>query len=68
MTDNWQEISTAPKDGTEIFVYEPSLGSLDNWTYSRAWYEVETDSWETPYGRMNEPTHWMPLPNPPEDT
>jgi hypothetical protein len=64
----WQPISTAPKDGTRLLVSEGG--------------EVQVVAWRaTPYGRQNwgaddgesvfvagwfSPTHWMPLPPPPE--
>jgi len=49
----WQPIETAPKDGKEILVWCPVVG----YAVVRAW----NGSGE----RLSEPTHWMPLPGPP---
>ena len=53
----WQPIETAPRDGTRVLVYErdAALGAISlNW--------VDQDGWW-----LGHPTHWMPLPTPPED-
>ena len=64
----WQPIETAPKDGTKVLVWRPSIGThyeepkeliahadVDVW--------VEGNWWRS---RCNQqPTHWMPLPAPP---
>ncbi len=59
MTD-WQPINTAPKDGTYVLVYGRHEGvRIGKW-------ETLFDDWEAPYeGGLLEPTHWMPLPDPP---
>ena len=57
--DNWQPIETAPKDGTEILVVEP-----DGEMYVAFWNIYES-LWF--YGvDLCVPTHWMPLPQPPQ--
>ncbi len=61
----WQPISTVPKDGTKILLY------------NKDWYHVEIACWETnediPEGWWEvefdcmdalEPTHWMPFVRP----
>lgn len=63
----WQPIETAPRDGTEMLggrLYEGVQktwfsGRRQRWLY---WTANGTDasSWD--------PTHWMPLPTPPEAT
>ena len=65
---NWQPIETAPRDGT--FVLTASLGWpvwLASWKSIRAgkrefvgWTRLERD------GGDWQPTHWMPLPEPPK--
>lgn len=79
---NWQPIETAPKDGTKILVYEPaseyteggvSLVSWDSWRISYPGCRTQWD-WCLPGSHQDEqggcetvyPTHWMPLPEPPE--
>lgn len=56
----WQPIETAPKDAHEILVYEDGEMSITYWNkYAECWdYDVVCDS---------KPTHWMPLPEPPEE-
>ena len=65
----WQPIETAPRDGTEMLLWDgTNLGvgfrtdtawglvfELHNWEWG---HEI---SFKTVY-----PTHWMPLPEPPE--
>ncbi len=58
----WQPISTAPKDKTRVLLFgggymetgyyddSPRIGPYPNWRWPIA---------------LN-PTHWMPLPNPPK--
>ena len=56
---DWQPIDTAPKDGTEVLLWwfrRHVVGSYvaGGWTdESLGQYDVS-------------PTHWMPLPEPPE--
>lgn len=71
----WQDISTAPKDGT------PFLGFYPGWAeMTRCWWYRDLESkspkpyWRSDYGlyrgvmwmREHTLTHWQPLPNPPE--
>lgn len=65
----WEPIETAPKDGTSILVYEET-----EWPEIFVAYH-KNDSWGwTKEGNFGEdgdyfnhsPSHWMPLPNPPE--
>ena len=58
----WQPIATAPKDGTLI------LGFFDGTICTIEWfiYDDGRGLWETFYGESEVvPTHWMPLPAPP---
>ncbi len=66
----WMDIKDAPKDGTEILAYwsESAVYSII------AWYANKDDKdggyWldETEEGLLlTLPTHWMPLPQPPEE-
>lgn len=62
----WQDISSAPKDGTRIIGWSP--------TYKRpfiCWWKEMENCWES-YGTAifdengEHVTHWQPLPPPPE--
>ena len=68
---SWQPIETAPKDGRDILVWQPS-GLFEG---RRG--VIRTANWATANGlgafRVNahsfvrlDPTRWMPLPDPPE--
>ncbi len=59
----WQTIETAPKD-VEILVNTPADGVVSSVFKHGCWQKLTTV-----YGGdlNNEPTHWMPLPDPPED-
>jgi hypothetical protein len=58
----WQDISTAPKDGTRILVLWGRLVEIALWN-------VDVDNWQQwPDGDFdigNELTCWQPLPSPP---
>lgn len=64
----WQDISSAPKDGTWFLAYNPNS--------SMAWAPYQFCSWRTDYtgkgyfaeedtSEETEATHWQPLPAPP---
>ena len=58
----WQPIETAPDDGRRIIVYDPRV---------REAHRVEIRGADGGFWRWNaasggtNPTHWMPLPEPP---
>ena len=71
----WQDISTAPRDGTEIDILLNGNGAarIPNVKWgddgvNHTWI----DSYDNPVihegDPMNEITHWMPYPLPPEET
>ena len=70
---SWKPIDTAPKDGTKILLCRPTIrpDSFGVFCQVAAWWEGE-NNWivymsqplEKPV--HFEPTHWMPLPAPPE--
>lgn len=75
----WMPIETAPKDGTHILLYGPrewdEMGRIDIGPIVGSWYQdplgiEKYDGWFTvtsnPYSDRVQPTHWMPLPPPPE--
>lgn len=59
----WLPIETAPKDGTWVLIFEEwnTEKPHKNWTISR----FHNGKWS--YRQTFGPTHWMPLPSPPED-
>ncbi len=75
----WQPIESAPKDGTWILLGGGRTddeddartiavgqwtnylnGGTTSWHWQFAWYDGGY------YGAYNNPTHWMPLPEPPK--
>jgi len=60
----WFPIETAPKDGRRILI----AGHYDciRWTAIGAWAEGEFHSEPDKFSPLRFPTHWMPLPEPPE--
>ena len=82
MGNTWQPIETAPRDGTDILVCvthnvpseecdsRPSASDGYVWE-TLQWVDWARDPYEWPIcrGRVDipfPPTHWMPLPEPPE--
>lgn len=73
----WQPIATAPKDGSVVLVWlgdadesERSFYCIDRtrmgaggWNFMRGKWRPETGLTFTVFVQ---PTHWMPLPSPPE--
>ena len=82
IADAWRPIATARKDGIAFIAYgrhtrgdgRPERYKLgDHW-----WAIIQWDIWREPhqfvFGKdgkpisdWGEPTHWMPLPDPPQD-
>lgn len=67
----WQPIATAPKDGTRVLLAEYEVSR--HWPEDSRWYFWE-DHWRLyasglgeGWGRASNPTHWIPLPAPPEN-
>lgn len=58
----WQPIATAPRDGSRI-ILSLYRGRSNVWVVEDGW-NVDDDTWSDDPG-LN-PTHWMPLPEPPE--
>ncbi len=67
--DSWQDIETAPKDGTSIILHDE-----DGWVGEALYDEDRRDGWYAAVygttliwdGKIDNPIHWMPLPAPPE--
>ena len=60
----WQPIETAPKDKTDILVLSEGRVVEAYWegSRSRGYWDSFFQSYES---ESLEPTHWMPLPAPP---
>lgn len=60
----WRDISTAPKDGAKLLGWEPPytvpVGYAVFWWSGHGWVRDGDD-----FDLVFEPTHWMPLPDPP---
>jgi predicted RNA-binding Zn-ribbon protein involved in translation (DUF1610 family) len=54
----WQDIATAPRDGTWILLYARNWGKpvVGIWDRQRQF-------WAEGYHGLDRPTHWMPLPD-----
>jgi hypothetical protein len=65
----WQPIETAPKDGTFIDLWFPHNGK--GAVTQRLMCRWRHHAWFTQCGgrsfRMDNPSHWMPLPKSPAD-
>lgn len=79
----WQPIETAPKDGTRIILAQNGGVEVGSWhAEDSGYYEtisstaserkqrwVQTsDGYWTGLDEIYDPTHWMPLPSPPDHT
>ena len=61
----WQPIETAPKDGTRVLAWEYPYYTVVFWDDDEE--EPYTPCWKISYGGdIMDPTHWMPLPEPPK--
>lgn len=63
----WQPIETAPKDMTQVLGYVEN-GYVEDSVVVMCWFTYANGRacWETVDGESEvDPTHWMPLPNPP---
>jgi hypothetical protein len=61
----WQPIETAPKDGRLILTYAPEAHKYSGIPSVRVNYFYGC-AWQKTNHKLYPPTHWMPLPNPPE--
>ena len=59
----WRDISTAPKDGTRILARDRNGWREMWWVTNGTDY---ADYWQDQFDSEPEPTHWAPLPPPPE--
>jgi Protein of unknown function (DUF551) len=58
----WRTIDSAPRDGTRVLIYKRGFAE----DIFVAWYSTTWEGWHAAYAiNFVEPTHWMPLPEPP---
>lgn len=74
----WQPIETAPKDGTEIIVWDGGRADMVRWqdyefqNSGASWCMARGDTAHEGYvgyygvHMVENPTHWMPLPDAPK--
>jgi hypothetical protein len=75
--NEWQPIETAPKDGAriDIWVEWTSKTGVRGKRIPNCYWHRKANAWKTDcyykdgwcHWRGEKPTHWMPLPEPPED-
>lgn len=64
-SQGWQPIETAPKDGTPVLVWDGSDAMVSYWSNVTG---LDGDGeWHTWALCAEQPTHWMPLPQPPKE-
>ncbi len=59
MNNEWKPMDTAPQDGTELLLYQEDAG------IQVSWWGLDADTGSNGWYRFD-PTHWMPLPEPPK--
>jgi len=65
----WEPIDSAPKDSTSIVLFIPDYGDeiVMGWSDDGKTWEIEEGLEFKVEDDWHYPTHWMPLPQPPED-
>lgn len=74
LAGGWRPISEAPRDGTPVIAHWPHLGgrAVVAWVTQagrrpRTWTASHSFGYLGRMAEGSEPTHWMPLPSPPEE-
>jgi hypothetical protein len=68
----WQPLETAPKDGTQIRAFDGEAIAAVMWIEDcdfdggYGWTDRTVASWGMQHYWQMKPTHWMPLPPPPD--
>jgi hypothetical protein len=67
--DRWQDINTAPKDGSIILICgEAKNGFFVADAKFSGWWMIFSPEDDDYTVELDEPTHWQPLPSPPQPT
>jgi hypothetical protein len=61
----WEPIDTAPHDGTHIVLSDGEVVTVGRYLENGRWFGANADPTDYWDGELY-PTHWMPLPTPPE--
>lgn len=65
--EGWQDIDSAPRDGTHILLYvKPDEHREKDVGVDVGFYVTHRDDDFWAWSYVARPTHWMPLPSPPE--
>jgi Protein of unknown function (DUF551) len=65
----WKDIATAPKDGRSILTFAPMTGNGHDGIQVNYWVDKSEHPWGDKWWRsstLNPPTHWQPMPEPPQ--
>jgi hypothetical protein len=62
MEQKWQPIETAPKDKSQMLLWDGEYVTLGSWCLRGYWLPAEANDFSGPGW---EPSHWTPLPHPP---
>ena len=65
---HWQPIDTAPKDGSDILVADKDGDMAVVYWHAGGHFELTFQGLYAAEGEFENPTHWMPLPDPPRGT
>ena len=63
----WQPIETAPRDETHVLVWTGGAMTTAKYDLEFDWWEIVVPSEGYRESDCVSPTHWMPLPEPPEE-
>ena len=64
---SWHPIETAPKDGSKLMLWCVDLVGGNGRVATGSWHDTFNGSWwDWGMEYTLNPTHWMPLPSPPE--
>jgi hypothetical protein len=63
---NWQPIETAPKDGTIVLAWDGRAVYVAFYGRYALWNEMSWIGGHCKVAHITQPTHWMPLPEPPK--
>jgi hypothetical protein len=59
----WRDIASAPRDGGSLLVCWDDGDDVD--AQAVAYFDEITGDWMVMWNAVQDPTHWMPLPEPP---